>query len=85
MNITEIRKKQEEIQAKRFEPIDRATITKIYNLIKSNFDTETALTVSLQLQQQEDYLRLKRKEHEDRFVKVSDKLREIADILDDND
>jgi hypothetical protein len=48
-----------ENQRVRYLPIERDKITKIFVCVRDNFDMETALTVSIQLQ---EYARLKQNE-----------------------
>ena len=73
------------IQAKRYKQLDRDIISRIYKLIKENTgDTELALTVSLQLQRQDDYLRLQKEKLIANNKSLSTRLHEIADAIDDN-
>ena len=71
-------------EASRHRQLDQKIINLIYKVIKeSTGDTELALTVSLQLQRQNDYLFFRETYEKENFKSVSQKLRELADILDD--
>jgi ATP-dependent Zn protease len=71
-------------EASRYRQLDQKIISLIYKVIKeSTGDTELALTVSLQLQRQNDYLFFRETYEKENFKSVSQKLRELADILDD--
>ncbi len=70
---------------KRFKPLEWLEITKIYRIVKVGSDSETALTVSLQLQEYERLKKLENKYNE--FIRKSDSevLRELAEKLDNQD
>ncbi len=75
---------QIQIQKKRYEQIDGDIITKIYRTLrKSEIGDEIALAVAVQLRNTEHYNRLAKREREDAFKSLSDKLRDIANSLED--
>ena len=76
---------QYKMQMKRFDPIDRQKITRIFSSIKKHFDLELALTVSMQLQEHARLIEIEKKYEKEINKKDFERLRELADCLENWD
>lgn len=77
--------KQYKMQLKRFDPIDRQKITRIFSSIKKHFDMELASTVSMQLREYARLIEIEKKYEKEIRKKDFERLRELADSLENWD